>query len=254
VDRLRTVASLETPTKLLAAALRDEPGRPLYTFYDDATGERIELSVKTFENWVAKTANLLQDGLGVDAGERIAIMLPSHWQGAVWMVAAWSAGLIVDLDATADAAVIVTGPDTIEAACAVGAHEVVALSLRPLGGAFTEPLPDGVVDYGAEVLTFGDVFSPLGSTDPEQPLLGRGDDLLDGMQLVSSALERATALGLGEGARVLTGANPVGPKGYLDALLAPLARNGSIVLVRNPDPDLVDQHARDEKATHTFLT
>lgn len=247
------MVSLRTPGSLLAAALRDDPGRPLYTFYDDATGERVELSVKTFENWVAKTANLLQDGLDVDPGDRIAIMLPSHWQGAVWIFAAWAAGLIVDLDSTADVAVIVTGPDTIEAAGAVGAGEVVALSLRPLGGPFTTPLPPGVIDYGAEVLTYGDVFSPYGSTDPEQPLLATGDELQDGMQLVSSALERAEQLGLGEGARVLTDANPVGPKGYLDALLSPLARNGSVVLVRNPVPSLVDRHARDEKVTHTFL-
>src|SRR5690606_31992912 len=32
--------------------------RPLITFYDDATGERIELSGVTTANWVAKTANL----------------------------------------------------------------------------------------------------------------------------------------------------------------------------------------------------
>jgi hypothetical protein len=49
--------------------LRDrDPVRPLVTHYDDATGERVELSATTLENWVSKTANLLQDELGRTAG------------------------------------------------------------------------------------------------------------------------------------------------------------------------------------------
>ncbi|NDU76176.1 TIGR03089 family protein, partial [Actinomadura sp. DSM 109109] len=40
-----------------------DPSRPLVTFYDDAAGERVELSARTFDNWVAKTANFLVDGL-----------------------------------------------------------------------------------------------------------------------------------------------------------------------------------------------
>ena len=48
-------SSALTPAGLLADALRADPGRPLITFYDDATGERVELSVATFGNWVAKT-------------------------------------------------------------------------------------------------------------------------------------------------------------------------------------------------------
>ncbi|MFD0393659.1 TIGR03089 family protein [Streptomyces nogalater] len=56
-------ATDRTPADLLASALAADPGRPLVTFYDDATGERVELSVATFANWVAKTANLLQGDL-----------------------------------------------------------------------------------------------------------------------------------------------------------------------------------------------
>jgi uncharacterized protein (TIGR03089 family) len=44
---------------VLADLLRRDPGRPLVTFYDDATGERVELSVATYANWVAKTSSLL---------------------------------------------------------------------------------------------------------------------------------------------------------------------------------------------------
>ena len=33
--------------------------KPFLTWYDDDRGERVELSYKTFANWLAKTANLL---------------------------------------------------------------------------------------------------------------------------------------------------------------------------------------------------
>ena len=60
-------ATDRTPADLLRSALAADPARPLVTFYDDATGERVELSVATFANWVAKTANLLQDELAAGA-------------------------------------------------------------------------------------------------------------------------------------------------------------------------------------------
>src|SRR3546814_13660057 len=41
--------------------LAADPGQPLVTFYDDTSGERTELSVKTYANWVSKTANLYVD-------------------------------------------------------------------------------------------------------------------------------------------------------------------------------------------------
>ena len=44
---------------MLTASLRRDGTRPLLTWYDDASGERIELSVATAANWAAKTANLL---------------------------------------------------------------------------------------------------------------------------------------------------------------------------------------------------
>ena len=39
--------STTSPSQQLAAALADEPSRPLVTYYDDATGERTELSLVT---------------------------------------------------------------------------------------------------------------------------------------------------------------------------------------------------------------
>ncbi len=49
---------MTTFAAVLSARLRDDPGQPLVTFYDDASGERVELSVTTYANWVAKAASL----------------------------------------------------------------------------------------------------------------------------------------------------------------------------------------------------
>ncbi|COV98655.1 TIGR03089 family protein [Mycobacterium tuberculosis] len=58
---------LTTPTTLSGAILdpmlRADPVGPRITYYDDATGERIELSAVTLANWAAKTGNLLRDEL-----------------------------------------------------------------------------------------------------------------------------------------------------------------------------------------------
>ncbi|NEC79406.1 TIGR03089 family protein, partial [Streptomyces sp. SID9913] len=111
-------ASDRTPADLLSSALAADPGRPLVTFYDDATGERVELSVATFANWVAKTANLLQDELSAEPGDRVALLLPAHWQTAVWLLACASVGVVADVASPDPGAadVVVSGPDTLDAA------------------------------------------------------------------------------------------------------------------------------------------
>ncbi len=53
---------------VLDPLLRADPMGPRITYYDDATGERIELSTVTLANWAAKTANLLRDELGAGPG------------------------------------------------------------------------------------------------------------------------------------------------------------------------------------------
>ncbi|MEQ7010071.1 TIGR03089 family protein [Actinopolymorpha sp. B17G11] len=268
-----------TPARLLAAALATDPARPFLTFYDDATGERVELSLTTLDNWVAKTANFCQDGLGTEPGERVALLLPTHWQGAVWMLAAWSAGLVVDLASTAGvsgpgatepasvaetayaptiasaAEIVVTSPEWLAAAVAAGGRDTVALALRPLGGPFTDPLPAGVWDYGAEVASYADEFHPYVPVDPDAPstIVGDPGTPVSGAALVAAAQARADHLGLQPGSRLLTDTNPADPGGYLDALLAPLARKASVVLVRNLDRNLLDRRTHDEKVTHTHL-
>ena len=103
-SRPRTLAAMNatdrTPADLLRSALAADPARPLVTFYDDATGERVELSVATFANWVAKTANYLQGDLAAEPGDRLALLLPAHWQTAVWLLACSSVGVVAEVAGT----------------------------------------------------------------------------------------------------------------------------------------------------------
>jgi len=145
---------------LLARRLRDDPGSPLITFYDDATGERVELSAVTFDNWVAKTANLIVDGLGFGRGDTAAVVLPPHWQTLVVIAGCWAAGLGVTTTPAGDEAVLfgaegwpVGGPP------AGGSADTVLLSLRPLGGGLVAPPGPGTLDYAADVRTYGDRFA-----------------------------------------------------------------------------------------------
>ena len=97
------VELVESPDAALRRALADDPGRPLITQYDDRTGERVELSVATVDNWVSKTANLLQEA-GVEPGAAAAVLLPAHWQTAVILLGCWRAGVAVGYSAVAGAA------------------------------------------------------------------------------------------------------------------------------------------------------
>ena len=87
----------ETIWQAFTAMVRQDPTTPLITFYDDATGDRAELSGATLDNWVAKTANLLVDGAGLGPGDTVAVLLPPHWQTAAILLGAWAAGLAADV-------------------------------------------------------------------------------------------------------------------------------------------------------------
>ncbi|MEU9555361.1 TIGR03089 family protein [Streptomyces fumanus] len=246
-------ATDRTPADLLSSALAADPGRPLVTFYDDATGERVELSVATFANWVAKTANLLQDELSVEPGDRVALLLPAHWQTAVWLLACASVGAVADLGGDAAADVAVSGPEPESLAAArtcSGAR--VALALRPLGGRFPQ-VPEGFVDYAVEVPGQGDRFVPYAPVDPEGAALIVAGREFSGAEVVERARAQAAELGLtGPGARVLSGLPYDTWEGLSAGLYGPLASGGSVVLCRNLGllpADAVDRRIEAERVT-----
>ncbi|WP_286253441.1 TIGR03089 family protein [Streptomyces graminofaciens] len=247
-------ATDRTPADLLRSALAADPARPLVTFYDDATGERVELSVATFANWVAKTANLLQGELSVEPGDRVALLLPAHWQTAVWLLACSSVGVVADVAGDPAAAdVVVSGPDTLDAALACRG-ERVALALRPLGGRFPQP-PAGFVDYAVEVPSQGDRFVPYASVDPDEPALIVAGREFSGAEVVERARDEATGLGLtGPGSRLLSGLGYDTWEGLSAGLYAPLATGGSVVLCRHLEQlgeGALDKRIESERVTAT---
>ena len=247
----RVNATDRTPADLLRSALAADPGRPLVTFYDDATGERVELSVATFANWVAKTANLLQGDLAAEPGDRLALLLPAHWQSAVWLLACASVGVVAEVGGDpAGADLVVSGPDTLDAARACKG-ERVALALRPLGGRFPQP-PAGFADYAVEVPGQGDRFAPFTPVDADGPGLVVGGEEFSYAELVARA--RADAAGRGDGSRVLSGLGYDTWEGLSAGLFGALATGGSVVLCRNLDA-LSDaglaQRVESERVTHT---
>jgi uncharacterized protein (TIGR03089 family) len=235
------------PDALLAAALARDPAGPLLTFYDDATGERTELSATTLANWVAKTANLLRDDVGAAPGDRVAVLLPAHWQTAAVLLGAWSAAAVVGTAPAGAAAAFATAERATEAA---GAGEVFALSLAPLGRGFGTAPPPGTRDYAEEVRGQGDRWSgpPAGDADPA---LETPDGVVTAGDLVEIALRRAAELGLATSDRVLTTAAWDGPVAWVDGLLVPLAAGATLVLCVHPDPAALPARAEAERVTAT---
>ena len=232
---------------ILDPLLRADPAGPRITYYDDATGERIELSAVTLGNWAAKTANLLRDELGAGPGSRVAVLLPAHWQTAGVLFGVWYIGAEVFLKDTAGESitsgcdVALCTADLIDAADATGAGEVVVLSLDPFG----KPVPDlpfGVTDYATSVRVHGDQIVPERAPGPA--LAGRSAD-----DILAEAQNVAAAKGFTADTRLLSTA----PWGTADELvtnlLAVFAGGASLVQVANPDAGALDRRRATEKVT-----
>ncbi|GGM12800.1 TIGR03089 family protein [Dactylosporangium sucinum] len=84
-------------------ALPTTVDQPLLTFYDDATGERTELSATALGEWSARAAGLLLHECGVGAGSRVASLLPPHWLTAATLLGAWALGAEVSFQLYATA-------------------------------------------------------------------------------------------------------------------------------------------------------
>ena len=233
---------------VLARQLRQDPGRPLVTFYDDATGERVELSVTTYANWVAKAASLLDEEHDLERGQRLCVDLPAHWLGPVFLGAAWTVGLtVVDPETAADA--VVCGPDSLARwAPRSDALPVLACSLLPLGVRFADPVPPGVHDVGVEVWSQPDAFTPWDPPTGDDPATAGGYE--DRTQAEVWAAAAAGSI-VTDGGRLLSGANPASPPG-LATFTEPLDKSGSLVLVVHSGPERLEATYVAERATARF--
>ncbi len=175
--RVPTLTPVTSTSDHLRRALTSDPSRPRLTYYDDATGERVELSTTTLANWVAKTINLLTLECGVGPGSQVLLHLPRHWTTAVWVLAADATGAQVRYGPHATPAsepvdVAVVGPDGVDEP--PDAEEVFAVSLAPLAAPFTRALPTLVRDFTVEVRAMPDQVS--GSVGPPGPLGALAED------------------------------------------------------------------------------
>ncbi|MCV7350988.1 TIGR03089 family protein [Mycobacterium parmense] len=228
--------------------LRADPVGPRITYYDDATGERIELSAATLANWAAKTGNLLRDELGAGPGSRVAVLLPAHWQTAavlfgVWWIGAEAVLGVGPADPAADVA-LCTVERLDEADEAAPGGEVAVLSLdafgRPVAG-----LPVGVTDYATAVRVHGDQI--VAEDHPGPALAGRSVD-----EVLADCESAAAARDLTAKDRVLSSASWSGPGELVDGLLAVLAVGASLVQVANPDPSALQRRMESEKVTRVL--
>ena len=234
---------------LISDRLRLRVGRdgssPLITYYDLRSGERTELSAATFTNWVAKTANLL-DELGVAPRDAVRLDLardaPGHWITYVWAAACWEVGAVVALRPFArGAALVVVGPDWSRYETSV-ATDIVACALRPLGQPFWEPLPAGVLDYAVEVRRQADRYS--GASSSPSALAWLDDD----RQLTASELAEIGAADPPE--RRLVRPSETWPA-IAEGLLTPLNSGGSTVVVVGDDEDAISRIAASERVVQT---
>ncbi|MGV0873039.1 TIGR03089 family protein [Mycolicibacterium sp. XJ879] len=226
---------------ILDPLMAADPAGPRITYYDDATGERIELSTATLVNWAAKTGNLLRDELGAGLGSRVAVLLPAHWQSAAVLFGIWWIGAEVVLGAGEADVALCTEDRLSDADAAVGVGEVAVLSLDPFGKP-VDDLPIGVTDYATAVRVHGDQIVPEPSPGPALD----GHSVAD---VLADARTSADAQGLTAQDRVLSSASWDTADALIEHLLAPFAVGASLVQVANPDPAALERRKQMEKVT-----
>ncbi|MEI6362259.1 MAG: TIGR03089 family protein [Actinomycetes bacterium] len=222
----------------LQARKRANPGAPLVTYVDTARGERVELSSTSVENAAAKIANALRDEFDCEAGARVSISLPMHWQRTAWCAGIWTAGCLLALDdlGTTDLTVLdehsaLTSSST--------AGEVVAVSLHPFGLPISAVLPSGIQDATVSVRNQPDAYlfePPL----PSYPALVWNAEERSQEQVLDQAAALAARWGLSAGGRLLVAGGIDLVDAWLACLAVPLVTGGSVVLATGDvDADVI---------------
>ncbi len=227
-----------TPEQLFADLVRADAARPLVTYYDEASGERSELSGKSLANWVAKTHHLLGDELGLGVGDTALLALPPHWISVPIVLGCLTAGLALTDTGPADVAFV----STEQTAAAAGIADTYVVAPAAAAAGLAGIAPDGLLDYVSSVRPQPDLWAGVqlaaGAHDPCLPGRTRGE-----------VVEGARAAGLPERARLLTTRDTFGPADWVATLFAPLAVGGSVVFVRNADEAVIERRVAQERAT-----
>ncbi len=251
---------------------RDASGdRPLVTWYHGALGQRVELSAKTFGNWVAKTANLLVEELGLRAGDRVAMLLPSHWQAPPVLAACWRAGVSavpVGPGVERERAVALLA-DAGCAACFVHQQLLAEVPLRFPGSpppllAVTDDLPGrSAADLGAALpftrlaASMPDHFDGEDATPETEALLEAdrgGARSWTRAALAEAATDLGHRLGLESGGRLYSGLDLEHAAGVVAGVAMPVVVGTGVVLERDPDLTVLPRRLADERVAVALLT
>lgn len=239
------------PVTALQAEARTHPSRPLLTWYGSRS-ERVELSVITFANGVAKTASFLRDELMLDPGEPVEVQLGLHWQTSVWIGACAAIGVHLQLGPTSlesgPARTVVTfDAESIRNSTA---ENKIVVSQHPLGLP-GPPLTGPFIDHARASMAQPDYIEidPVESANFRlvgEPAEGEFD--------LDRIVEETTVVGqrwrIENGSTVLSSIPPDLTNGWLTAWAVPLLRRShTIWCVPETDTDIV---ARAERVTTTI--
>jgi uncharacterized protein (TIGR03089 family) len=246
-------------TGTFGAAAGRQAGRygdkPFLTWYDDRRGERVELSYRTFDNWVAKTANLLVDEVGVGPGDRVGALLVDHWQTPIVLAACWHAGAgVVALDppdVVPDglAAAFVREELLAGAGDALEGTPLVALTADLLGRAGHDL--GRALNFSRVVPAMGDRFEA--GPDPAGHALVAGDGSATMADLLDRAAGLAARTGLTDADRMLSGRRLLTVGGAAAGLLAPFTSGAGVVLGRDLEPGRFWKRVADERVAVAVL-
>lgn len=244
--------------------------RPLVTWYHGALGQRIELSRATFGNWVAKTANLLVEELGLEPGERVAVLLPSHWLGPALLAACWRAGVCavpagpglelqaaVELLEDAGCAACFVHEDLLAEVASrfpAGAPALLALTDDPLGRSRADL--GAALPFARVAASMPDHFDGEGAPEAEALLAADQDGARSWTQaaLASSARDLGARLGLRDGDRLYSGLDLDRAAGVVAGVALPVLAGTGVVLERDPDLAELPRRLADERVAGAVLT
>ena len=225
-----------TPYAALAHAASGDAARPLITYVGPEG--RTELSVRSFQNGVAKAAGLLRDGLDVQPGDVVALLLPAHWQTSIWLGACWAVGAVAEiLPLSLDDAVVVLATEELLPREQLSA-EILRISRHPFGLPAADPLPPHVQEAALEVRAHGDIFTPFSEPSLDDPALRLGTRTWRNGEVMTAAAESASAWGLVPGGRLLTSRALTGTDlaAVLAILAAPLSVDAATIIASGDAP------------------
>jgi uncharacterized protein (TIGR03089 family) len=243
---------------LAAQRARTGGQRPFVTFYDDATGERTELGWATFDNWVAKTANLLSEELEVEPRSTLLIDLAAHWTTTVLTTAAWRVGARLALPEVERVPAASHDGRPFAAAAVSEARSLERSAARLLvvgtgmGGRLAGDGDIGAaISYGEEVLSFPDELLEEVDGDGEELAViaaegASGRLAISHGALLAAGARVAKASGLAPGDRLLTTIDPCSLEGLV-VLTAALVADAGLVLVANADAQRLARTAATER-------